>query len=279
MNNKRSAYLQALMFDNSIPMEPQAIKLWLKDLDNPMRWSLRPLLQFFFAALLHLIWFFKRLPLPQFSAHKLLQKLICWFCTHLVSRETNLLILRHYACESNIMNFLAANSGGESIDPIDQYPKKVNDMIQSSFVEHDQELFRMFKELGYWQERSEPIEKNQLSWQNWQAINMKDFEIKSKRTQILDFENSHVMFMCLFCLLLTREEYRDAINGFNLDQSIAIRISQIIGDPQLPEMAYNKYPHYLVGPWNLSQRFLMHGFFMEFMYAKLDNIRKGNGVS
>ena len=95
----------------------------------------------------------------------------------------------------------------------------------------------------------------------------------AKRTQIFDFESSHALFMCLFCLLLTREEYRDAINGFNLDHSIAIRIGEIVGEPSMVEMAYNKYPMYLVGPWNLGQRFLMHGFFTEYAYAKLETIR------
>lgn len=56
--------------------------------------------------------------------------------------------------------------------------------------------------------------------------------------------------MCLFYLLLIVEEYRDAINGFNLDQFI--RIDKIIGAPELVELAYNKYPHYLVGTWNLE---------------------------
>ncbi len=79
---------------------------------------------------------------------------------------------------------------------------------------------------------------------------------------------------CLFCLLLKRDEYRDAINGFNLDQSIAIRIGQLIGDPRLAEMAYNKYPHYMVGPWNLGQRFLMHGFFTEYLHERLEQFRE-----
>jgi hypothetical protein len=66
--NKRSAYLQALEFDNSFPIEKAAVDLWLKDLDNPFRWAVRPLLQFFLAILLHVVWFFKRLPLPQFRS-------------------------------------------------------------------------------------------------------------------------------------------------------------------------------------------------------------------
>ncbi|MFC3852068.1 DUF6999 family protein [Salinispirillum marinum] len=271
---RRSAFLRAIEFDNSLPIQDDAVQLWLKDLDNPLRWSVRPLLQFFFAVLLHIIWFVKRLPLPQFSAHGLLQSMICWFCRHFVSREANLLILRHFATESNVLNFLADNSPeANDIARVDLYPTTINGMQQASFVEHDQELFRLFAELGHWTP-AKAKKPQALNWQHWQPIDMAAFQIAPKRTQVLDFETSHALFMCLFCLLLTREEYRDAINGFNLDQSIALRIGQLIGDPSLAEMAYNKHPLYLVGPWNLSQRFLMHGFFTEYLYAHLENLRQ-----
>ena len=122
MIRNRSAFIQAIEFDNSLPIEKEAVDLWLKDLDNPMRWTVRPLLQFIFAILLHITWFFKRLPLPQFSAHQLLQSLICWFCKHFVSVEANLLILRHFATESNILNFLADNHQSEPPQAFDSLP-------------------------------------------------------------------------------------------------------------------------------------------------------------
>lgn len=272
-----SPFLNAVRVDNTIPIQQEAVDLWLKDSANPLRWTIQPLLQLFFAVLLHIVWWLKRLPLPQFSAHNLLQKLICWFCHYWVSPEANLLILRHFATESNILNFLADNSSTakdthKTPQPIALYPLKIDDMLRDSFVEHDQELFRMMTELGHWQADTRP--KKTLSWQHWQAINMDDFTLKKRRTQVIDFASAHALFMCLFCLLLTRQEYSDAINGFNLDQSIAIRIGKIIDDPQLPEMAYNQYPLYNVGPWNLSQRFLMHGFFTEYMYARLEALRE-----
>lgn len=275
MPKMRSAYLQAIAVDNSLPIERTAVDLWLKDLDNPFRWTLRPLLQFLFALLLHLTWFFKRLPLPQFSAHGMLQKTICWFCRNFVSVEANLLILRHYATESNILNFLATNSPGSPPDSVDLYPTSIDEMMEYSFVDHDQELFRLFQELGPWRPLEHPIRRDSLSWRHWKTIDMDQFTINRRRTQVMDFESAHALFMCLFCFLLTREEYRDAINGFNLDQSIAIRIGEIIGKPGLTDMAYNKYPHYLVGPWNLGQRFLMHGFFTEYLYAVLEEFRRG----
>ncbi len=275
MNNRqRSAYLNALQFDNSFPIEPSAVNLWLKDLDNPFRWTVRPLLQLIFAVLLHLTWFIKRLPLPQFSAHGALQATICWFCKYFVSHEANLLILRHYATESNLLNFLATNSGKTPPALLRLYPKTIADMRKDSFVKHDQELFRVFAELGYWEQGQSSSGKR--DWSAWQPINMQHFEVKKRRTQVVDFESAHALFMCLFCLLLTREEYRDAINGFNLDQSIALRLSDILQQPNLAEMAYNKFPLYLVGPWNLSQRFLMHGFFTEYLYAALDKTRRAD---
>ena len=121
----RSAYLRAIEFDNSLPIEKEAVELWLLDLDNPFRWVARPILQLFFAILLHVTWFLKRLPLPQFSAHKTLQKTICWFCKYFVSYEANMLILRHFTTESNILNFLADNSTGEAPERLALYPKKI----------------------------------------------------------------------------------------------------------------------------------------------------------
>lgn len=270
-----SAYLRAIAHDNSLPIEQEAVDLWLKDLANPFRWILRPLLQFVFAILLHITWFLKRLPLPQFSAHGALQVTICWFCKYFVSREASLLILRHYATESNILNFLADNSAPQA-GRLALYPKRIDDMCEHSFVAHDQELFRVFAEMGGWRRPCEPVPLSRLNWDHWRPIDMSTFEVEKRRTQVMDFESAHALFMCLFCLLLTREEYRDAINGFNLDQSIAIRIGEITGRPALAEMAYNKYPHYLVGPWNLGQRFLMHGFFTEYVYAELETLRQQN---
>lgn len=269
----RSAYLQAIAFDTSLPIEQEAVALWLKDLDNPFRWTLRPFLQFIFAILLHITWFLKRLPLPQFSAHGTLQATICWFCRNFVSREANLLILRHYATESNILNFLALNAtDGNHPEIIKLYPLNIDDMHKHSFVDHDQELFRLFKEMGEWTPSNGTA--GELDWSAWRSLDELQFDVPPRRTQVMDFESAHALFMCLFCLLLTREEYRDAINGFNLDQSIAIRVGDLLDRPQLVEMAYNKFPLYLVGPWNLGQRFLMHGFFTEYLYAELEGRRK-----
>lgn len=270
-----SPFIAAVRADRAVAIAPVAVDLWLKDLENPMRWVLRPLLQFLFGVLLHLTWFLKRLPLPQFRAHGVLQWTICWFCKHCVSPEANQLILRHFWTESNLLNFLRDNGGARDLPPLELYPLSVDDMRQHTFVKHDQELFRLMLGIGAAEATRAPGAA--LDWTHWREI---PAELPAGRpakrwSQVFDFETSHSLFMCLFCFLLTAEEYRDAINGFNLDQSIAIRIGKLIGDPALAELAYNKYPLYLVGPWNLTQRFLMHGFFTEYVHARLEEVRTG----
>jgi Family of unknown function (DUF6999) len=269
----RSPLLQAVMVDNSIPIDPEAAKLWLNDLERRSRWFVRPLLQFFFVIILHITWALKRLPLPQFSAHKFLQRTICFFCKYFVSPEANQLIIRHFTTESNILNFLYENTEHDDFEPMSLYPSSVDDMMTHTFVDHDQELFRVMRDLGPWDRKQWPVSHDKLTWELWRPMQIDECEKQGRWSQVLDFETAHALFMCLFCFLLTAQQYRDAINGFNLDQSIAIRIGQIVDDPTLAELAYNKYPFYMVGPGNLGQRFLMHGFFTEYLHARLDEIR------
>ena len=269
----RSPFLQAVAVDDAIPMDSVAVELWLADLDRRSRWFIRPLLQFLFAVILHTTWALKRLPLPQFRAHRLLQKLICFFCNYFVSPEANELIIRHFTTESNILNFMQENMQKSDVPPLILYPHNINDMLTHTFVDHDQELFRMLRDLGPSDRATWPIAREDLQWSLWRPMEIDDSVRKRRWTQVLDFETSHALFMALFCFLLTAEEYRDAINGFNLDQSIAVKIAEMVDDPTLVELAYNKYPLYLLGPWNLGQRFLMHGFFTEYLHARLEKLR------
>jgi len=268
-NRKTNSFLDAMAAEDVLPISRLAKELWLRDISSPLRWWVLPLLKFIFSSLLHVLWFLKRLPAPQFSSHRLLQTVICWFCKNFVSYEANTLILRHFATESNLLNFIAANSqaSGPSV-PVALYPLRIDDMQQDSFVKHDQELFRVLADLG-----PAPRRHAAINWDHWRNVDQLAFAVERRRTQLVDFETAHILFMCLFCLLLTAEEYEGAINGFNFDQAIALRIEEVTGQSRLAELAYNKHPLFLLGPTNLNQRFLMHGFFTEYINAQLQILK------
>ena len=269
-----SPYIKAILKDRSLPIADVAVQMWVKDLKGPLRLVVMPVLRVFLSGLLILIWTIKRACPIQFSSHRNLQKLICWFCENFVTPEANYLILRHFWAESNIINFLIDNGdlqssdSADEIDPVDLYPNTIAQMMQASFVDHDQELFRYFNEAGSTPVKK-PLKKSDLNWDNWKEIDFDEAVLKGKPTQRIDFETAHVLFMCIFCLFLTADEYRAAINGFNLDQSLAIRIGAIIGDSSVETYAYNKHPLYLLGPIDLTRRFILHGFFTEYMHERL----------
>jgi hypothetical protein len=273
----RDPFFAALAADDAVPIDPVAVDLWLRDLQRPLRWWVLPTLAWLLGLSLQVTWFLKRLSPIDLRAHRPLQWLICWFCEHLVTPEANVLLLRHYATESNLLNFLVDNTPGVEVEPVALYPRSLWDMMQATFVDHDQELFRTIAGLGRFDPRGLPLET--LRWDHWRPIDLDPRAGEARWTRFLDFETAHVLFMGLFCLLLTKREYQAAINGFAFDQSIATRVAKMIGDPTVVDMVYNKYPLYLVGPWNLTQRFLMHGFFTEYLYARLERLRVAGAAS
>ena len=266
--------LSVLKIDDSLPIAQEARELWLKDMRNPLRMFVLPICRILCSLQLHTTYFLKRLFPIQFNAHGFLQALICWFMKWWITPEANILILRHYTTESNIINFLIANSEGNNAKPLELYPKTIEDMMGASLVDHDQELFRSMKELGAAQGQNWPIPRERLDWSTWRPMEVVNDADQRKWTQFLDFETAHELFKSIFCLFLTAREYEDAINGFQLDQSIAIRIGRILDDPTIPEMAYNKYPMLFVRTGELTRRFLLHGFFTEHLHAYLEEIRQ-----
>ena len=92
----------------------------------------------------------------------------------------------------------------------------------------------------------------------------------TKVDAVLDFETAHELFKTTFCLLPTAREYEAAINSFQFDESMALRIGRMVDDPNIVEMTSNKFPLVLVSTRNLSRRFVLHGIFTEHLHAYLE---------
>ncbi|MBM65504.1 MAG: hypothetical protein CMH55_04635 [Myxococcales bacterium] len=275
MSERSAATLyEALLADDSHPIDPVAKKYWLQDLQNPLRLSLLPLMRIGCTLTLHTVYFLKRLIPIQFRAHRFLQWLICFFMKYFVRPEANILIIRHFAVESNILNLLIRNSkGGENVPLVDLYPSMIRDLMDATFVDHDQGVLMTFRDLGSCRDEAWPMAEASLDWSGWRDFEVQYDTFHKKWTQFLDFETAHELFKTTFCLLLTAREYEAAINSFQFDESMALRIGRMIDEPNLVEMTANKFPLVLVSTRNLSRRFVLHGIFTEHLHAHLQEIR------
>ena len=268
----------ALGGDESLPLDSVAKEYWLKDLQNPLRIIVLPTLKILLSITLHITYYLKRLSPIQWRAHRFLQWQICFFMKYFVRPEANILILRHFQAESNLLNFVIDNSGKDGVAPVEIYPKEIQDLMVQTFVHHDQGILMTMRDLGKMDTSNWPIKEKDLSWQNWEPVRIDYGSKKKKWTQFLDFETAHELFKTTFCFWLTAKEYEAAINSFQFDHSVGIRIDEIVGAAHFADLAYNRFPMILVGPTGLSYRFLMHGFFVEHAHAHLEKIRLSLGL-
>ena len=268
----------ALGGDESLPLDSVAKEYWLKDLQNPLRIIVLPTLKILLSITLHITYYLKRLSPIQWRAHRFLQWQICFFMKYFVRPEANILILRHFQAESNLLNFVIDNSGKDGVAPVEIYPKEIQDLMVQTFVHHDQGILMTMRDLGQMDTSNWPIKEKDLSWQNWEPVRIDYGSKKKKWTQFLDFETAHELFKTTFCFWLTAKEYEAAINSFQFDHSVGIRIDEIVGAAHFADLAYNRFPMILVGPTGLSYRFLMHGFFVEHAHAHMEKIRLSLGL-
>jgi|TARA_B110000459_G_scaffold149964_1_gene163443 hypothetical protein len=268
----------ALVGDDSLPLDAAAKEYWVKDLKNPLRIIVLPTLRILLTITLHITYYLKRLLPIQWKAHGFLQWQICFFMKYFVRPEANVLILRHFQAESNLLNFVIDNSGKKDIAPVLIYPKMIRDLMVQTFVHHDQGVLMTMRDLEQPDRSNWPIEKSDLEWTNWNPVRVDYSAERKKWTQFLDFETAHELFKTSFCFWLTSKEYEAAINSFQFDHSVGLLIDDIVGAAHFADIAYNRFPMILVGPTGLSYRFLMHGFFVEHVHAHLERMRLTVGL-
>ena len=268
----------ALVGDDSLPLDAAAKEYWVKDLQNPLRIIVLPTLRMMLTITLHITYYLKRLIPIQWKAHGFLQWQICFFMKYFVRPEANILILRHFQAESNLLNFVIDNSGKDNVEPVLIYPKMIRDLMVQTFVHHDQGVLMTMRDLEQPDRTQWPIEKGDLTWTNWKPVRV-DYSMNRKKwTQFLDFETAHELFKTSFCFWLTSKEYEAAINSFQFDHSVGLLIDDIVGAAHFADIAYNRFPMIIVGPSGLSYRFLMHGFFVEHVHAHLEKMRASVGL-
>lgn len=268
----------ALVGDDSLPLDAAAKEYWVKDLKNPLRIIVLPTLRILLTITLHITYYLKRLLPIQWKAHGFLQWQICFFMKYFVRPEANVLILRHFQAESNLLNFVIDNSGKKDIAPVLIYPKMIRDLMVQTFVHHDQGVLMTMRDLEQPDRSNWPIDKSDLEWTNWNPVRVDYSAERKKWTQFLDFETAHELFKTSFCFWLTSKEYEAAINSFQFDHSVGLLIDDIVGAAHFADIAYNRFPMILVGPTGLSYRFLMHGFFVEHVHAHLERMRLTVGL-
>jgi hypothetical protein len=265
--------LDVLEVDDTLPLDSDVRRHWLSNLRHPFRMTVMHLCRLGATVVLCTTYFLKRLFPIQFCAHNTLQGIICWFMKWFVIPEANCLILRHFWTESNIINFIIDNSRHKDVEKSQLYPARIEDLMEHNFIKHDVVLFNAIHDLGSIDGENWPVSHDKIDCSSVKEIVLDQSVWQKRWTQCVDFETAHELFKTTFCLLLKADEYERSINSLQFDQTLAIRVGKIVGDPEILSLVYNGFPLFLVGPLRLSQRFVMHGLFTEHLNEYLVKLK------
>lgn len=213
----------ALHGDPSLYFDRGALKLLERDQTGFSHRFLRPFFRVESRLLVALIVFIKRLLPFEFSNHDLLDRLGVWFLSRFVSSQGGLLLLRHFIVETNVIAFIARNTG---LTEPTLRPTSLDQLTDNAVVVHDLNVYELLAGLegkDLYQRGTWPLDYSMLE--------VPPIEATGKRRWLkLDLESGLSCMNIAFALLTTNLEYQRAVHSLQLDESLLGCIAELTGD-------------------------------------------------
>jgi hypothetical protein len=282
-DRNRPALLDTIARDRGVPLTPDVATLVSRDMD---RWSWRyvhPIVAPLTNAIVAVLIVLKRLFPLQLSNHDLIDRLGIWFLRRFISVEGNILLIRHFVVESNLLNFVAANCGRSGIELVTLRPLSARELGGHAVIRHDINIYNVMLDLAEAQETTGPLAQRPLSALDFSMLDIPaiDGGAADDKWLSLDLATGLCAMNVLFCLFTTLPEYERAVNSFQLDESLLGYIAEITGDP-----VFRSWPpkRFLAGPHlfrNTPRELSWHAIVNEFAHGRLlqmrDALQAGRG--
>jgi hypothetical protein len=222
METEGPGIFSALRGDPTFHFDRHALSLLETD---QTRWSyrfFRPLARLVSRLAVAIITGIKRVLPFQFSNHDLLDRLGIWFLSHFVSEEGGELLLRHFVIETNVLAFIAANTG---LTQPTLRPGNLDDLDDNAVIVHDLNVYQVLSDLD-----GQPLPRP--DWLDYSMLEIGPIEVsRTRRLARLDLETGMCMMNIAFCLLTTSDEYRRAVHSLQLDESLLAILAELTDDP------------------------------------------------
>jgi len=269
----------ALYLDQSVPMAEPAKRAWLVDLSSRNRQFMLPLARPFARLLIALIQVLKIL-LPRFHASRLLHHLLEWLMKAFMSPQANLLIMRHFSLGSEILRFIADNAEGVQVATTPLKPQSLDEIHNDVFLQHDLNIFNFVINLN----RALNTAGRELTPRaelDFSAISdtLPTFEpLPDRWLNFVDLETAIELYTPLYQLLLTDNDFWRASNSLQLDETVALYVARLLGDPSALPLVNNKHPLVPLSTLRAGFRLVLHGLSTEILHAMLVKKKRDHGA-
>jgi hypothetical protein len=260
METEGPGIFSALRGDPTFHFDRHALSLLETD---QTRWSyrfFRPLARLVSRLAVAIITGIKRVLPFQFSNHDLLDRLGIWFLSHFVSEEGGELLLRHFVIETNVLAFIAANTG---LTQPTLRPGNLDDLDDNAVIVHDLNLCQVLSDLD-----GQPLPRPDRL--DYSMLEIGPIEVRrTRRLARLDLETGMCMMNIAFCLLTTSDEYRRAVHSLQLDESLLAILAELTDDPVFLAWKPAGYIPMIRTNRDVPRDLFAHAVIHEYIHARL----------
>ena len=270
----------AMYLDSSIPINNRTKQALMRDNDSRSAKYLLPFIQLWSKICMFFIHVFKFFFPRLFNSSRTLHKILAWGLKNFVSPDANLLIFRHFHAGSEILEFIAKNVEGVEVTTSPLKPYDFKDVRADLFLKHDLNLYNFVINLNS-QLKSRELTIRKQDSLNLEMISEDQFdhiEFPRRWTNILDLRSSIELFTPFYQLFLTANDFVRASNSLQLDETVAIYTTQILGTPGHLGLVNNKHPMVPTSTYTAAYRLVLHGLATETLHEILVNIKLGRSM-
>lgn len=267
----------ALYLDNSIPINEKTKQALMMDNNSKSARFLLPIIMLWSKLAMLFIHVFKFFFPNLINSSRILHRILAWGLKYFVSKDANLLIFRHFHVGSEILEFIAGNIQDISITTSPLKPKDFNDVKDDLFLNHDLNLYnfvinlnRELKAKGKQIEKVQQLDTTMITEDQFDHITFPD-----RWTNMLDLRSAIELFTPFYQFFLTANDFVRAANSLQLDETIAIYSSQILGTPGHLGLVNNKHPMVPVSTYGAAYNLVLHGLAAETLHQILVNLKLG----
>jgi hypothetical protein len=270
----------AMYLDSSIPINEKTKQALMMDNDSASRRWLLPIIAFWSKLAMVFIHIFKFFFPNLVNSSKILHRILAWGLKNFVSPNANLLIFRHFHVGTEILQFISRNIEGIQIQGNPLKPHDFEDVKKDLFLLHDLNLYnfiielnRQLKEKGITIKKPEKLNLDMITEDQFHHISF-----PSSWTNILDLRSAIELFTPFYQFFLTSNDFVRASNSLQLDETIAIYSSQILGTPGHLGLVNNRHPMVPETTFSAAYRLVLHGLAAETLHQILVNVKKQTGM-
>ena len=204
-----------------------------------------------------------------------LHRSIAFGMRHFLTPDANRLILRHFHLGAQILRFISDNATpGFHPELAPMRPRRIADVADNLFLDHDLNIFNFLIELNREMERR-GARLERVANVDFSAI-LDDVELEplpAGRLNVIDLQTAIEIYTPAYAMLLSDRDFWRASNSLQLDETIGLYAARLTGEEKHLAMINNRHPLVPFSTLRAGFRLMLHGLSTEILHGFLRELK------